>query len=255
MTKLLALLFLFALALAGCVSSDDAETDDADAKDGSDDADAQEDGSDPTGDGTSTGGDSGSGNETGDEPADEPPTAILSPDTVEGEAPLTVNFSLDADDEDPGNATWSFDADGDGAPDDEGTGLPAESTFEYTQAGVYTAALYVSDARTTSEANVTIEVQEASGSGEDPSEEPEPQEDEWVIFMPDGTCLAKGAEAAGPLWLHDRPGEGEPYGSGFVTGGGTWVYEETNDLEGLQVGGSAESGPYQDCENPDHLIF
>lgn len=39
------------------------------------------------------------------------------------------------------------------------------------------------------------------------------------------------------LYVNDR---GDPAGTGLLTGGGTWVYEESNDVGGLQL---AEGDP------------
>ncbi len=63
-------------------------------------------------------------------------------------------------------------------------------------------------------------------------------------------CHRPEATAAGPFWIDDRGG------------GSVRLYEEANDVEGLQVGGD-ETPPvsghpdeeYLLCENADRLVF
>ena len=40
-----------------------------------------------------------------------------------------------------------------------------------------------------------------------------------------------------------------------LAGDGTWVYEESNGLPGLQIGGPDESAEWKACKNPDTLVF
>ncbi len=71
----------------------------------------------------------------------------------------------------------------------------------------------------------------------------------------EGECNRPDAVAIEGYYVDDRPGDGTPWGSGLLTGGGTWVYEESNGMPGLQVGGEGETEEYAGCENPDTLIF
>jgi hypothetical protein len=62
----------------------------------------------------------------------------------------------------------------------------------------------------------------------------------------------------GDLYINDRPGEGAPPGTGLLTGGGTWIYEGSNGIDGLQTDpGPADSTSSQNiCDHdPDTLIF
>lgn len=92
----------------------------------------------------------------GDEPEDEPePTLDETPTEVEGNQtvlplvissfevnvtaglPATANFTFNG----TANVTWTFDANGDGTADANGTTLPASASFNYAEAGNYTALL------------------------------------------------------------------------------------------------------------------
>jgi PKD repeat protein len=200
---------------------------------------------DSTGGNQTTSGPNG-GNNTTSPAANTPPTANVTASPHNGSAPLNVTFELAGADADGDALNWTLDL-GDGNQTN-GTELPATYEHSYNASGNFTATLTVSDGATaaTDSVNVTVEASEEAAAT---------REDAWVVFNPDGTCDAKEAVGAGPLWWHDRPGEGEPYGSGFVTGGGTWVYEESNDIDGLQVGHADEDAAYRDCVNPDTLIF
>lgn len=228
MRAMLAVSMVFLTALAGCVQDAPTKTLGSDEQD-------------PTP--TTT----GATNSTGPNESvpNAPPTASLAANRTNGSAPLSVTFSLGGDDPDGDDLTWTLDADGDGASDSNGTMLPAELSFLFNETGNYTATLSVTDGNATANATVDVAVEGASAA----------KEDLWVRWDAEGMCHAKEAVDVGPIWIHDRPGEGAPYGSGLETGGGTWIYEESNDVPGLQVGGGDEDDAYVACANPDTLIF
>lgn len=183
-----------------------------------------------------------------------PPTANLTTDVPNGTAPLNVTFTVEGADEDGDELTWTLDIDSDGTAEYNGSVVPDALVHEFTEPGNYTAVLTVSDGTANATANVTVAVEVGAATG--------PKEDLWVRWDEAGMCHAKGAQAAGPLYVHDRPGAGDPPIAHFVlgaagmgSGGGIWVYEESNGVAGLQVGTSAEDAAYQDCLNPDTLIF
>ncbi len=70
-----------------------------------------------------------------------------------------------------------------------------------------------------------------------------------VIVIPTGE-----SDTRGDLYVNDRPGEGAPVGTGLVTGGGTWIYEESNGIPGLQTEDSTSSQELCGHE-PDLLHF
>lgn len=63
--------------------------------------------------------------------------------------------------------------------------------------------------------------------------------------------------AAEDLYINDRPGDGAPTGTGLITGGGTWIYQESNGIDGLQTDADADSTSDQFIcgHEPDTLIF
>jgi hypothetical protein len=71
------------------------------------------------------------------------------------------------------------------------------------------------------------------------------------------TVPASETGQANDLYINDRPGEGAPTGTGLLTGGGTWIYEEANDIDGLQTDADADSTSDQSIcgHTPDTLIF
>lgn len=79
---------------------------------------------------------------------------------------------------------------------------------------------------------------------------PSPPSTPWLVRGPDGTCDGLGIVQVGPLYLQDR---GDPPGTGFALGDGTWIYEESNGIAGLQVGAAGDG--FSDCASPDTLIF
>ncbi len=67
-------------------------------------------------------------------------------------------------------------------------------------------------------------------------------------------------DIAGTLYVHDRPGDGSPYGSGLFTGAGTWFYAESNNVPGLQLSGGTSVLDEADnwgggCTNGDLLLL
>ncbi len=191
------------------------------------------------------------------------PVAVLTADVLNGTAPLMVNLTLDGSDADGDNLTWILV----GNETLEGSELPTTLNFTLDE-GNHTFVFTVSDGELEHSVNLTIEV--LAGAVEDlgpcgGEEEPCIIEDHiWVTVWSDGRCDAKGAQGVA-LYLHDRPGAGSQYGTGFVTGGGTWVYEESNGIPGLQL--SAELGPggstlgtdpiavEKGCLNGDTMVF
>lgn len=169
------------------------------------------------------------GHDTSEPAPNAPPTADLAADATNGSAPLTVNFTLDGSDDDGDELSWTLDL-GDGN-DTDGVGLPATVAHNFAISGNYTVVLQVTDGTDTATANVTITVEADTG----------------IAY-----CHRPDAIAVGDYWLDDR---GDPIGTGLITGDGTWVYEESNGVEGLQVGGDAEIDKYVDCSDPDTLIF
>ncbi|MGB0652987.1 MAG: hypothetical protein ACPGQL_07280 [Thermoplasmatota archaeon] len=74
----------------------------------------------------------------------------------------------------------------------------------------------------------------------------------------DDHCERPDAIEVAGLYIDDR---GDPYGTGFITGGGTWLYMESNGVPGMQLtNGNDPSGLFNDpdgadCENGDTLIL
>lgn len=219
MRTLLTLTIALLVATAGCIQSEgaggDLATQDPSPTDGNQTSET------PSGD--------PSANETEPTP-NAAPTANLTADTKNGSAPLVVNFTLDGSDDDGDDLSWTLDL-GDGNFTD-GTGLPAIVEHNFTTAGNYTVRLDVTDGTDADSATLTVTVIEAATG---------------VAY-----CHRPDAIAIGDFWLDDR---GDPVGTGLITGDGTWVYEESNGVEGLQVGGADEIDKYQDCPYPDTLII
>src|SRR5688572_26883310 len=139
---ILAMLLLLAVSLAGC------------SKGGSGDEGPK--GDDDGGDGPVDPGDGGDGNET----PNSPPTASITASITDGTAPLSVNFTLDASDQDNDTLSWTLDADGDGTPDQEGTNatFPIVANFTYADAGNFTANLTVTDGTDSTSRELAVSV-------------------------------------------------------------------------------------------------
>lgn len=89
---------------------------------------------------------------TSREPAP-PLNASLTPSRTNGTGPLNVTFLVEG--EGRGVLTWSFDVDGDGVADAEGSDLPTNVTHVY-EVGTYNATLTVSDANATMDVLVQV---------------------------------------------------------------------------------------------------
>lgn len=167
-----------------------------------------------------------------------PPTANLTASPASGTAPLNVTLSLSGN-VSAGNLTWTL-LYGDGNRTN-GTSLPATLVHQYTGGGNFTPTLTVSDGLRNSTANVTLRI-DPGAVGFAPGLDPACQ-------RPD----AVGNEAGG--WVDDRGG------------GSVWVYQESNDIPGLQVsmepspvpapvGGHTDSLAVEhNCLNGDTMMF
>ncbi len=105
--------------------------------------------------------DSGGGETPDPDPGDNvAPTVILSSNTQEGNAPLTVSFSAEASDPDDNPMTYAWDF---------GNGQTAEGnssqTIVYSTPGSYTAKVAVNDGVDTTEQSLTILVNDPTSSG------------------------------------------------------------------------------------------
>lgn len=210
-----------ALLLAGCTSSPDDNGDD---------------GSDTTTSGsktgsatrTGTGTSSVTGSSTGGPGANEAPTANVTADLDNGTAPMHVNFTLTGSDPDGDALNWTFDADGDGTPEANGTTLPAAFQHLFNASGEFRATLNVTDGNLSIAAVqliVVAEGGEASGLID---------RGEYFWEPATGMCHAKEYEELGP----------GVYESGY--GGGTWIILEDNDVDGLQL---EDNHPLSDVPN------
>jgi PKD repeat protein len=75
----------------------------------------------------------------------DPPTCSLSANPISGKAPLTVTFTMTANDPDGSITAWVL-RPGDGSPDYSGSGSPPSTqTHTYQNEGNYNALLMVSD--------------------------------------------------------------------------------------------------------------
>lgn len=171
------------------------------------------------------------------------PSVNLTVSPANGSAPLNVTFTITGNDTDGDALQWTLMLGNETIGN--GTGLPGSQNHTFAQAGNYTVSVRVDDGTVNVTANVTVIVATAGPAG--------PTEDAYVVFNLDGTCDAKGERTIGPVHVHDRADS--PPEPGLVSGGGTWVYEESNGIAGLQVGGDAEDTPYKACLKPDTLIF
>ena len=192
----------------------------------------------------------GGGDDPGMGAGNAAPVAGLNATLLGGQAPLDVTFTIIGTDDDGDLLNWTLSF-GDGSVPVAGNETPASTGHVFTEAGTYEVLLTVTDGLQDANANLTIVV-DAAPPPAPPTPPGPPPQDEWVVFNADGTCDAKNEVAAGPAYLHER---GNPPGTGFLLGDGTWIYEESNSRAGLQVGGSAEIAAYQGCLNPDTLVF
>jgi hypothetical protein len=219
---------LVSLTASGCfVEEDDPSTQDADA--------------------TSTTSTTAATTNTTTSTANRSPTANLTATPEDGAAPLNVTFAVGGSDPDGGALDWTLTLGNETLGSGNRTTLPGNVTHQFSEAGNYTVILLVTDGRLNATANVTIEV--TAGANETV---PGATEDDWAVFNADGTCDAKGEIDLLGEYIHER---GDPPGTGYVAGGGTWIYEEANGIDGLQIGGSGEDAAYTACLNPDFLVF
>ncbi|HJQ93604.1 MAG TPA: PKD domain-containing protein [Candidatus Thermoplasmatota archaeon] len=179
---------------------------------------------------TSTGSSTGTSTGPSGNGTNQAPTANLTAAPLNGSSPLNVTFSIDGDDADGGNLTWSL-ALGDGNRTN-GTSFPATFNHTYNQTGNFTAILTVSDDFTVGTASVVIQVQGGSG----------------VPAVPPDQCDRVPTQAAGPFYLYSGDG-------------GDWTFVEDNDIPGLQVANNHPGGdPFHnpawvDCKNGDLQVF
>ncbi len=202
------------------------------------------------------------------------PVAELLANVTVGTAPLAVNFTIVADDDDGDNLTWTLQVGNDTVA---GDAVPAYALYVF-EAGNHTAWLNVTDGTDVTSVSLAINVTAPEAGPVDPCAGEDRciiGEDLWAEFWSDGVCDAKGAVGSSSAgWIHDRPGAALfivgtgnpaggnwPYGTGFVTGGGTWVYEESNGMPGLQLGGPGPhpvlgtDSRYDHCVNHDQMLF
>lgn len=160
-----------------------------------------------------------------------PPVANLTASVANGTAPLNVTFALTGSDADGDALNWTVTF-GDGNRT-SGTGLPANVTHRFVLGGNFTVALVATDGHANATASVLVR----------------------VTALPGGPkiCNVDPDETVGPFYY-------------TTEGGGTWVFMESNDIPGLQVGNSSPLGPdgggvgesfdgWADCTNPDQLVF
>jgi len=175
------------------------------------------------------------------------PTANLTVAPHNGTAPLNVTFSAGGSDPDGGNLTFTLSF-GDGSAAMNGTSLPANVTHAYAKAGNFTAQLVVSDGSASANATVLVRVTGPTAAAANPA-----------CNRPDAVSIPGG------YYVDDR---GSPAG-GFVTGGGTWLYKESNGIPGLQLTQNSATAPApvggptdidtlavtNNCQNGDELVF
>ncbi len=160
------------------------------------------------------------------------PEAILAASVLNGTAPLNVTLTLEGSDADGDNLTWELTV---GNETETGDALPA-TVNRTLEAGNHTFTLVVRDGELAGNATLVIAVAEAV---------------EVVEEVSDGMCHRDTANQ-GDLYVHDE--------------GGTWVFMESNDVPGLQVGNSHPGGPeagtagfekaeWADCQNPDLMLI
>lgn len=163
-------------------------------------------------------------------------TANLTASVLNGTAPLNVTFTLDGTA--PGNLTWTLESNGTELAN--GTALPANVTHVFNQTGNVTVVLTVSGASGNASANVTLAI--AGGAVPD-------------AVVADPTRCDRSATILGALYM-------------FEGDGGTWLFVETNGIDGLQVEnthpaeatGQAEAlgehnAAWELCKNGDQMIF
>ncbi len=154
-------LILISALFAGCLGGDGDEPDP-----GSDEG-SQGEQKDAEG---SEGGENGASRPGGQETV--APQALLSANLSQGEAPLNLTLTLDAEHPAPENLTWVLTSarvvdneTTDAETLDEGTGLPVDRNHTLEQTGNHTFMLTVADGDEESQANLTVEVLEGGPTG------------------------------------------------------------------------------------------
>lgn len=210
--------------LAGCADSG--------GKGGDDDSDSTSTSRTGTS-GTRTATSSGSTSATGTDGPNTPPTANVTADVDNGTAPLVVNFTLNGTDADGDALNWTFDADGDGTPEANGTTLPATVQHTYNETGEFRAVLNVTDGEDNATVVRLIVVAEGDGGGEGALVE----RDDYFFDPATGMCHAKEYEELGP----------------GVYAWGDWTILEDNDVDGLQLENNhpAKAVPFFNLELED----
>lgn len=163
--RILALGVLAMFVLAGCAGSSDETTSDT----GTTATSGQIVTTTPTS--TGTGSSSGTTTSTTGAGQNTPPSGLLSASVKTGEAPLLVNFTMDASDADGDDLAWTLDFDGDGSPDaSQGAPatFPASREHTFTAAGSFNVTFLVTDGKQTVAYNVVIEVAGAPPAGNYP---------------------------------------------------------------------------------------
>ncbi len=105
---------------------------------------------------------SGGGNESAPNTA---PEGSLSVSALEVTVPANVTYMMSGTDADGDALSWTLDVDGDGAADSEGSSLPFNFTFSFTDAGNYTATFVVTDGDASVEKNLTVVALEPADDG------------------------------------------------------------------------------------------
>lgn len=201
------------------------------------------------------------------------PVANLTADAVNGTAPLNVTFTLAFSDADQDDLTWTLtlgntslangtsgdagnatsegstattgNATGNSTGNSSAAGASRQVSHQFTEAGNYTVVLNLTDGTNSTSANITITVHPGGNATATAGEGPI-GEDDYAVFNADGTCDAKGEVDLGGEYIHHRGGDS------------IWWFEESNGIDGLQVGGSgplSTDTDYPDCLNADFLIF
>lgn len=269
----LAFLAMALIALSGCTSDDGG----SEAEPETTEAPSQDDTTPDTATNDETPSDAGETPQNGTVSADTAPSLNFTADVLSGPAPLTVNFTINITDAEGHAFAWSLDVNGDGQEDAAGQ-ESAGFGYLYNAVNSYNATVTVTSTNFTQNATLTINVTEALPEGPCGAE-PEPcviENHPWATIWSNGQCDAIGAYGD-PYYVQDRPGAEAPlvggnpaggdwpYGTGYLTGGGTWIYEESNGIPGLQLNdnlASLDSSLGADgfavdkgCINGDTMVF
>lgn len=105
--------------------------------------------------------------EPGEPEANQAPTGTLSASITQGEVPVDVAFTFEGSDPDGDALSWTFDANGDGTFEAEGTELPAAYNHSYADTGSYLANFTLSDGDLSTSYEVTINATAAAEAAPD----------------------------------------------------------------------------------------